>query len=151
MPIAYLSYFSPTSKVLLPDDNDLGPESEDNDDDIEVFSSVTIPPIIKTVVRNGRTLVYRIQNPGMDQEIPSEPQSQSVSHCDRTALSYLSNFLQRELSASKKARSLVRRVPMTVHRRLTPPWSLTSCNLRLTTISTSLFSISNFFSFLLLQ
>jgi hypothetical protein len=50
-------------------------------DILQVFSSVTIPPVIKTVVRNGRTLVYRIQNEDIPQEIPSEPQSQSVSHC----------------------------------------------------------------------
>ena len=77
------------------------PESEDDDEPhtvssnlklsatlnsiiIQAFSSVTIPPIIKTRVGNGRTLVYRIQNsgPGTDQEIPLEPKSQSVSHCD---------------------------------------------------------------------
>ena len=53
-------------KVTLPDDDGFGPESED--DDNEPFSSVTIPPVIKTVVHNGRTLVYRIQDSGMDQE-----------------------------------------------------------------------------------
>lgn len=48
---------------------------------------MTIPPIIKTVVRNGRKLVYRIQDPGMNEEIPSESASHSVSHCDTTTLS----------------------------------------------------------------
>jgi hypothetical protein len=67
-------------KVPPPDDDVFGPESED--DDNEVFSSVTVPPVVKTVVRNGNTLVYRMQ----DQEKPSEPASQSVSHCDTTAL-----------------------------------------------------------------
>lgn len=45
----------------------------------QAFSSITIPPVIKTVKRNGRTLVYRIQN---DEEIPLAPQleTQSVSH-----------------------------------------------------------------------
>jgi hypothetical protein len=68
-------------KVPLPEDDFSGPESEDDND--EPFSSVTVP-IIKTVVHNGRTLVYRIQDSGMDQEKPSEPISQSVSHCDAT-------------------------------------------------------------------
>jgi hypothetical protein len=79
----------------------LGPESEDEDDEpltvsliicltnyvvdvTQVFSSVTNPPIIKKVVSNGRTLVYRIQGTtSMDQdsEITSAsapPKSQSV-------------------------------------------------------------------------
>ncbi|KAF8960234.1 hypothetical protein BDZ97DRAFT_1905964 [Flammula alnicola] len=64
---------------LSPDEEDLGPESEDDDNEPvsshTAFSSVTIPPIIKTAVRNGRTLVYRI--PNMDREICSEPQSQT--------------------------------------------------------------------------
>ena len=71
-------------KVTLPDDDGFGPESEDDDD--EPFSSVTIAPAVKTVVHNGRTLVYRIQDSGMDQEKPSEPMSQSVSYCDATTL-----------------------------------------------------------------
>ena len=87
----------------------MGPESEDNDDEphtvrhdfnqsvrssgvdvFQAFSSVTIPPVIKTVVRNGRTLVYRVQNAIMDLDTPgpseSEPKSrsQSVSHSDAT-------------------------------------------------------------------
>ena len=57
-------------------------------DIIQTFSSVTIPPVIKTVVCNGRTLVYRVQNAIMDLDTPgpseSEPKSQSVSHCDAT-------------------------------------------------------------------
>ena len=36
----------------------------------QAFSSVTIPPIIKTVVHNGSTLIYRVQNTSMDQEFP---------------------------------------------------------------------------------
>lgn len=99
----------------LADDDGLGPESEDNDDELHTaFSSVTIPPIIKTRVGNGRTLVYRIQNsgPGTDQEIPSEPKSQSY-----------------EIAPSKKSRTLVRRVvsdssptsyPSMVSRQLEP-------------------------------
>jgi hypothetical protein len=47
----------------------------------QAFSSMTIPPIIKTVKRNGRTLIYRVQDTAMDQEIA--PQSQPVvSHHD---------------------------------------------------------------------
>ena len=73
-------------KVPPPDDDDLGPESEDNDDELQsAFSSVTIPPIIKTVVRNGRTLVYRIQDSGME---ASKATSQSVGHCDTTTVPY---------------------------------------------------------------
>ena len=41
---------------------------------------MTIPPIIKKVIRNGRTLVYRVQDTNMDQETPLAlaPQSHSV-------------------------------------------------------------------------
>ena len=46
-------------KVPLPDDDVLGPESED--DDNELFSSMTVPSVIKTVVRNGNTLVYHVE------------------------------------------------------------------------------------------
>jgi hypothetical protein len=48
-------------------------------DNTQVFSSVTIPPVTKTVVRNGHTLVYRFQNAAKDQELPSERQSHFVS------------------------------------------------------------------------
>jgi hypothetical protein len=58
------------------------------------FTSVTIPPIIKTVVRNGHTLVYRVQDASMDQEIASAAQ---VQHASST-------------SAPKKSKTLVRRV-----------------------------------------
>ena len=48
---------------------------------------MTIPPIIKTVVRNGRTLVYRVQNARMDQENPlTQSQSASVRYHDSTIL-----------------------------------------------------------------
>ena len=81
----------------------MGVESEDDDDEphtvrynlhfslslssidiIQAFLNVTIPPIIKTVVCNGHTLVYctvmPVQNADMDHEIPSmaEPQSQLI-------------------------------------------------------------------------
>ena len=41
----------------------------------QAFSSVTIPPIIKKVVRNGRTLVYRVQDTSLDQETPFASES----------------------------------------------------------------------------
>ena len=52
------------------------------------FSSVTVPPIIKTVVRNGRTLVYRIQNEDVDNPVEnaSITQSQLVSQCEAITL-----------------------------------------------------------------
>lgn len=56
----------------------------------QAFSSVTIPPVIKTKVRNGRTLVYRVPSQDIDQEIPSAPHS--------------------GISASRKTKTLVRRV-----------------------------------------
>jgi hypothetical protein len=75
---------NPLFKVTVPDDDGFGPESEDDDD--EPFSSVTVPPVVKTVVHNGRTLVYRIQDSGIEQEKPSAPTPQPVSHSDGTTL-----------------------------------------------------------------
>lgn len=57
---------------------------------------MSIPPVIKTVVRNGRTLVYRVQDASMDQEISSSPHVQSASAS--------------AIPASKKSKGLVRRV-----------------------------------------
>ena len=101
-----LACFLPTCIELHPDDDEdiYGPESEDNMNDEEDntvrpslsinsscltriditqgFSSVTLPPIIKTVTRKGRTLVYRVQ--------PDDTaQVQTVSHSSATTLSTL--------------------------------------------------------------
>jgi hypothetical protein len=52
----------------------------------QAFSSVTIPPIIKTVVRNGRTLVYRIQDSSTEEIKSAQSQLASVRRCDTTTI-----------------------------------------------------------------
>jgi hypothetical protein len=70
-------------------DNSLGPESEGEDDPDETesaFNSITVPaPIVKTTIRDGRTLIHRVnkenQVAASPPAVPTGPRRPLVRRC----------------------------------------------------------------------
>jgi hypothetical protein len=84
---------------------------------------VTIPPILKTVVRHGRTLVFRA---AMDQGVESRSESnvQSVSHGDESWCYPTNlNFFRMRLRLQDHLEPLFDVSRVTVQLSLIPQWS----------------------------
>ena len=44
------------------------------------FSAISVPPVIKTTVRNGRTLVHRVEKENTDVLVPTQPDVMLFTH-----------------------------------------------------------------------
>ena len=110
---------------------------------------MTIPTIIKTVVCcDGRTLVYRMPQTSTDQEIPSAPQYQSVSHRDATTHCYSNDFISLTFQLQENQRLLFDMLLGMDHQLLILPWLLTSWDMGMLKVSTSYLLILFLISFL---